>query len=715
MREDTKKPKPMKKRAAKLAGLLDLPLDILFEIFGQLSPYDLLRLARSSKDFRRVLMHRSSLTVWKMAREISGTPECPEGVSEPSWANLAYYPHCHYCQTSSVRNVEWRFRVRICTKCAKERVREADIFSYEFRAEGGVAFDTLIPTRSGRRHEIYYLSEQYDAVKAQYFLIEDKAARQEFVKERKKIVAGIIKHAKICEQWSKEQSLDRSEELAQIRDERKTAIMKKLKELGWGKDIESIRYPDSFDDHKLISRPQRLTDRIWKNIEGPLVEFMMEMRVKRLEREHAALILERKKYAIEVLRIFKNQHLPCTEIMPQGPDFCDFKAVRDILTQPSNVEVNISSFDDIIPKIPTMFKAWQEGVHLSMLDAVQRSFKPKISSGLDFGFMLDSSDYGDDSEDSDEEDRQDMFRSLPEDECRIKMKLAATVYSCKTCTHRAEYGYDFESDDTDTPFYSFSRSQYGFDRPLFYPQVMGHACLSRRMCAYDFWEGRKKADPSTELADSDSARKKWGCSKIFVDKRASEVAAQIVELAGLDPTTATSDDMDKLGLRFICPKCRTTKPKNPQAVGIEDDEEGMPIFDWRGAVQHELTDRYVGVSIFSKRKPIVLKIEPSQLPEVNVKCELFSEAALDRWVCAHCRDLPDEENPTSLQDIKSHVTKRHDQKLPSLNEDYFQDFAALDIHPKRGALRFHARVSDLEDLAKLPMVLKPKSYSAHRH
>jgi hypothetical protein len=30
--EDTKKPKPMRRRAAKLAGLLDLPLDILFEV-----------------------------------------------------------------------------------------------------------------------------------------------------------------------------------------------------------------------------------------------------------------------------------------------------------------------------------------------------------------------------------------------------------------------------------------------------------------------------------------------------------------------------------------------------------------------------------------------------------------------------------------------------------------------------------------------------------
>lgn len=36
-----------------------------------------------------------------MAREKSGTPECPEGISEPSWANLAYYPHCRVCANHS--------------------------------------------------------------------------------------------------------------------------------------------------------------------------------------------------------------------------------------------------------------------------------------------------------------------------------------------------------------------------------------------------------------------------------------------------------------------------------------------------------------------------------------------------------------------------------------------------------------------------------------
>lgn len=98
----------------KLSGLLDLPLDILFEvsqdesgsisssliavdqIFGQLAPYDLLKLSRMTKEFRRVLMHKSSISVWKSALErIPGLPSCPEDMSEPQWVNLAFDPHCH--------------------------------------------------------------------------------------------------------------------------------------------------------------------------------------------------------------------------------------------------------------------------------------------------------------------------------------------------------------------------------------------------------------------------------------------------------------------------------------------------------------------------------------------------------------------------------------------------------------------------------------------
>lgn len=108
-------------KGGKLAGLTtSLPLDIVYEvgvqvslfhilcyhinrtlkirqIFRHLPPACLLRLSRLTKDFRRFLMHRSSLPIWKEAREIhaDGLPDPPDGVSEPAWADLAFDSRCH--------------------------------------------------------------------------------------------------------------------------------------------------------------------------------------------------------------------------------------------------------------------------------------------------------------------------------------------------------------------------------------------------------------------------------------------------------------------------------------------------------------------------------------------------------------------------------------------------------------------------------------------
>jgi hypothetical protein len=66
------------------------------QIFGHLLPLDVLHLARTTKDFRRVLMHRSAKSIWKSAlSNVPGLPECPPDMSHPAFANLAFDPHCH--------------------------------------------------------------------------------------------------------------------------------------------------------------------------------------------------------------------------------------------------------------------------------------------------------------------------------------------------------------------------------------------------------------------------------------------------------------------------------------------------------------------------------------------------------------------------------------------------------------------------------------------
>ncbi|KZT09619.1 uncharacterized protein LAESUDRAFT_646055 [Laetiporus sulphureus 93-53] len=79
-----------------LDKLPEMPLDILLEIFSHLRPLDLLHLARTTKALRTMLMSRSSISLWKGARELVGRlPDCPSDLSEPQYANLLFDQHCH--------------------------------------------------------------------------------------------------------------------------------------------------------------------------------------------------------------------------------------------------------------------------------------------------------------------------------------------------------------------------------------------------------------------------------------------------------------------------------------------------------------------------------------------------------------------------------------------------------------------------------------------
>ena len=69
---------------------------LLLQIFGHMHPRDLLSLARTTKDFRTFLMSRDAAPFWKAARQqVEDLPECPEHLSEPAYANLVFFSHCH--------------------------------------------------------------------------------------------------------------------------------------------------------------------------------------------------------------------------------------------------------------------------------------------------------------------------------------------------------------------------------------------------------------------------------------------------------------------------------------------------------------------------------------------------------------------------------------------------------------------------------------------
>jgi len=83
--------KPQRRRG-KLRFITEMPLDILFEIFGQLLPLDILNLSRASKALRYILLRKSAAFVWKQAFlnvPYPTPPPCPDDLNAAQYANLS--------------------------------------------------------------------------------------------------------------------------------------------------------------------------------------------------------------------------------------------------------------------------------------------------------------------------------------------------------------------------------------------------------------------------------------------------------------------------------------------------------------------------------------------------------------------------------------------------------------------------------------------------
>ncbi len=114
--ESDNKGKRRARNAGKLAQLLDMPLDIFFEvctfhclsskdslptfyvnskITSKLKPLDLLQLSRVSKQFRNTFMSKSSRYVWIEARKnVHGMPDPPDCLPEPKYASVVFERNC---------------------------------------------------------------------------------------------------------------------------------------------------------------------------------------------------------------------------------------------------------------------------------------------------------------------------------------------------------------------------------------------------------------------------------------------------------------------------------------------------------------------------------------------------------------------------------------------------------------------------------------------
>ncbi|OJA11870.1 hypothetical protein AZE42_03262 [Rhizopogon vesiculosus] len=666
-----RQPKP-----GKLAGLRDLPLDILFEIFGHLNPLDILRLARTTKQFRRVLMHRSSMSVWKAAREnVPNMPDCPVFWTEPHYANLAFDPHCHECSAPGVRNVDWRIGKRICTKCSKRCMVDA--------YPGESVISSLVPSRYGKRGHLLFYDKDVEEVQKKLRTLTELNELEAYREQRKSFVKEMDVTAKALEAWAASQAKDRSDQLDDARRDRKAAIIEKLTELGWGDEIQQITYSDDLSHHRLVRQPTRLTGRIWNNIKNDMIEYMEDMKARRLERERKALLVARRRIAIGVLRSYKIAHLPLTDVMPEPADFCNFPEVVEIVELPTETEVTEASFADVTSQMDDLVHNWRTRIR-SQLRTKVKDHSRHVARRRAWENREPSDPYYEDYVESlgaidVKGKKKEVLPPVPDDaEIGQSILLATTVFRCKTCTPSAGlHGDHFSGSDFDS-FLDDLEGPRPRSIPLFYPKVMGHSCLTKSRTLP--WDYSASDDPNYRIDFPMSTRTKWDIRMLQVDEEAGKATRAVVEACDEDPLTITATKMDELDHRFACVDCvKWSKHEVNQA--------DAPVFTWRQAVQHRMRDHP-----YDRRTANWKKLEGELLEEANRNTRQITEfihhmfdfqpyphitdPASTVWLCAHCMDLSQEKECYELTKMKNHLHIVHSINEPVVNQDYYKDYEA---------------------------------------
>ncbi|KAM5540102.1 hypothetical protein V8D89_006242 [Ganoderma adspersum] len=264
-----------------LSGLMNMPLDIFFQIAAHLHPLDMLNLSRTSKLLRSIMLSKHSRSAWIASLgSVQGLPPCPWIMNEPFYAALLFDHYCLWCGKDHATWVDYAIRMRLCETCHKVQICRGSSILRPDEVSLSQKL-SLVPCETGSDYEEakrfilrenrtvgqkYHLSpvlvliDEYDTLARQ-----DCESFQFWVDETLAVVTAAHEHAVRILAWIRER------ELADIQtmSDRKSTIIERLQELGYSEDD----FPDDEQPwEELMNQAVPLTDRIWNDLLPELEE-----------------------------------------------------------------------------------------------------------------------------------------------------------------------------------------------------------------------------------------------------------------------------------------------------------------------------------------------------------------------------------------------------------------------------------------------------------
>ncbi|KAG1869591.1 hypothetical protein F4604DRAFT_1584420 [Suillus subluteus] len=345
------------KRRGRLDLMPTMNLDILFHILSFLLPVDLLNLSRTSKDFRNLLLQRSSASAWKTARlQVDDLPDCPQDMSEPQYANLVFYPHCHVRRALS--KVPPPFLTNVYCRIATEL---SDLFYGHF--EHDTAPDASVKSWSS------WLRLVNPYIYAAHSTLDHHAITSSF------------QHAEQCQQWSQSVASSRKHELDAIRRGRQDDIVIRLTEAGYEPELD---YVSRFwlQDHLGTSfkEPKPLNQKSWDRMRPGLITALDDVRIRRIE---AKVYGPRRQILMDEYKKYLQRPPPpdaAFDMMPHAVDVAEFDPFKVLIMSPESATIAATSFISAFQQLPKFISSWRAKIDCEFLDLI-RSPQSEDDSG----------------------------------------------------------------------------------------------------------------------------------------------------------------------------------------------------------------------------------------------------------------------------------------------------------------------------------------------
>ncbi|VDC01674.1 unnamed protein product [Peniophora sp. CBMAI 1063] len=275
------------KKRGRLNALPEMPLDILEEIFSFLDPGDLIRIARTTKAFRRLLLAGNQFShLWRASwSRMEGYPECPEDFPLLKWLQLLFGgPYCQVCAAPSVQRILFRIRARMCKSCIRNSL--TDVGSTWIETIQPFMLGLYIPVvHEGRNAYAYeHDLERLKTTVATALGETDASNRREtwdtILRSLREAFTPYMNHQQQCEMWQIRMIENRRDDLGERRASRRENILNRLSNLGYAEsDARGIW------KMKDVNVGKQLTDRAWSTLLPTLLPTLDEARQHRLERE----------------------------------------------------------------------------------------------------------------------------------------------------------------------------------------------------------------------------------------------------------------------------------------------------------------------------------------------------------------------------------------------------------------------------------------------